>query len=74
MPRQIDMKKIFEILGSRYLLRLPNFKKNLISQPKHNEPRHEISNNVVCAISKGSDQSAHMRSVIRAFASPLNIL
>ena len=26
------------------------------------EPRHEISKNVVCATSKVSDQSAHMRS------------
>ena len=33
------------------------------------EPRHEISNNVVCAISNVSDQPAH-----RAFASCLNIL
>ena len=38
------------------------------------EPRHEISNNVVCATSKASDQPAHMRSLIRAFASRLNIL
>ena len=38
------------------------------------EPRHEISNNVVCAISKTSDQPAHMRSLIRAFAGRLNIL
>ena len=38
------------------------------------EPRHEISNNVVCATSKGSDQPAHMRSLIRAFASCFNIL
>ena len=38
------------------------------------EPQHEISNNVVCATSKGSDQPAHMRSLIRAFASRLNIL
>ena len=38
------------------------------------QPRHEISNNVVCATSKGSDQPAHMRSLIRAFASRLNIL
>ena len=29
------------------------------------EPRHEISNNVVCATSKASDQPAHMRSLIR---------
>ena len=31
---------------------------------------HEISNSVVCATSKGSDQTAHMRGLIRAFASP----
>ena len=39
----------------------------------HINERHEISNNVVCATSKGSDQSTHMRSLIRAFASRLNI-
>ena len=33
-----------------------------------------ISNNVVCTISKGSDQPAHTHSLIRAFASRLNIL
>ena len=38
------------------------------------EPPHEISNNVVCATSKASDQPAHMRSLIRAFACHLNIL
>ena len=38
------------------------------------EPRHGISNNVVCATSIGSDQPAHTRSLIRAFASRLNIL
>ena len=38
------------------------------------EPQHKISNNVVCATSKGSDQPAHMRSLIRAFAKRLNIL
>ena len=37
-------------------------------------PRHENSNNVVCATSKGSDQPAHTCSLIRAFASHLNIL
>ena len=31
-------------------------------------------NNVVCATSKVSDQPAHTRSLIRAFASRLNIL
>ena len=38
------------------------------------EPRHVISNNVVCATSKASDQPAHMRSLIRASAGRLNIL
>ena len=38
------------------------------------EPRHEISNNVVCATSKASDQPAHTHSLIRAFASHLSIL
>ena len=38
------------------------------------EPVHEISNNVVCATSKASDQPAHMRSLIRAFSSRLIIL
>ena len=38
------------------------------------EPVHEISNNVVCATSKASDQSAHKRSLIRAFAGCLSIL
>ena len=39
-----------------------------------NEPVHEISNNVVCATSKGSDQPAKTRSLIRAFTRRLNIL
>ena len=38
------------------------------------EPQHKISNNVVCATSKGSDQPAHMQSLIRVFAGCLNIL
>ena len=43
-------------------------------QHDNNEPHHEISNNVVCATSKTSDQPAHTRSLIRAFAYRLNIL
>ena len=38
------------------------------------EPVHEISNNVVCATSKASDQPAHTRSLIRALTSRLSIL
>ena len=41
---------------------------------KTNEPVHEISNNVVHTTSKASDQPAHMRRLIRASASRLNIL
>ena len=37
--------------------------------PLINEPRHEISNNVVCAASKLSDQPALTRSLVKAFAS-----
>ena len=35
---------------------------------------HEISNNMVCATSKASDQPAHTRSLIRASVSRLSIL
>ena len=33
------------------------------------EPRHEISKNVICATSKASDEPAHKLSLIRTFAS-----
>ena len=36
-----------------------------------NGPQYEISNNVVCASTKGLDQPTHMCSLIRAFASRL---
>ena len=38
------------------------------------ETRHEISNNVVHETSKGSDHPVHMRSLVRGFASRLNVL
>ena len=38
------------------------------------EPVHEISNNVLCATSKASDQPAHTRSQIRVLASRLGAL
>ena len=38
------------------------------------EPVHDISKSVLCATSKASDQPAHTRSLIRAFASRLSIL
>ena len=33
-----------------------------------------VSKNVVCAANKGSEQPGHMRRLIRAFASRLDIL
>ena len=39
-----------------------------------NEPLHEIPNNVLCATIRASDQPAHTRNLIRAFASRLDIL
>ena len=35
---------------------------------------HKISNNVVCATGKASDQPAHTCSLIRAFASRLSMI
>ena len=37
------------------------------------EQWYKISNNVVCATNKASDQPAHMHSLMRAFASRLSI-
>ena len=45
-----------------------------IDQKTTYELVHEISNNVAFATSKASDQPAHKRSLIRAFASHLSIL
>ena len=50
------------------------FQKKAIKVKQLYEPVHGISNNLVCATSKASDQPAHMRSLIRAFACRLNIL
>ena len=46
----------------------------LSTAPTTYERQHEISNDVVCATSNGSDQPAATRSLIRDFASRLNIL
>ena len=56
----------------------PEITKAVDFKPKMNcliiEPWHGISNNVVCAISTGSDPPAHTRSLIRALASRLIII
>ena len=48
--------------------------KSFPARTKDKIPVHEICNNVVCTISKASDQPAHTRSLIRAIASRLSIL
>ena len=54
---------------------LLSLKDSMLCDKKNNiEPWHGISNNVVCATSKASDQPAHTRSLIRSFASRLNNL
>ena len=57
------------ILVQNWLLR-----SSVDDKRKSNEPVHEISNNVVCATSKASDQPAHRCSLIRVFASCMSIL
>ena len=52
----------------------PNLTRKGLSNKIKIELVHEISNNVVCATSKASDQPAHTHSLIRTFASPLSIL
>ena len=49
------------------------YSRNLFFAPI-NGPQYEISNNVVCASAKGLDQPAHMRSLIRSFASRLKTI
>ena len=58
-------------LSESTLVKMPHCWK---SHALAHEPVHEISNNVVCATRKTSDQPAHMGSLIRAFASHLSIL
>ena len=56
-------------ISNRIVLTKHNGNSNVL-----NEPRHEISNNVVCATNKASDQPVHTRNLTRAFVSRLNIL
>ena len=60
--------------NSSLLNKIPDRISDNIPPKMINEPAHEISNNVTCATSKGSDQPAHTRRLIRAFAGGLNIL
>ena len=51
----------------------PDIQPNVFFAPI-NGPRYEISNNVVCASTKGLHQPVHMCSLIRAFASHLKTI
>ena len=59
---------------SSYAIILPRESWLLYIELMMTEPQHEISTNVVCATSNGSDQPEHTHSLIGAFASSLNIL
>ena len=65
LPGKLDIKR-----HSSYILYLSA----VLSLCNLCEPWYESSNNVVCATSKASDQPAHTRSLVRVFASRLNIL
>ena len=70
--RSVDVTLIIHFLSySVNSLRMLSFKPDDLHV---NEPVHEISNNVVYATSKASDQLAHTRILIRAFASRLSNL
>ena len=75
-PSDVTVFGAEECKGTIDVLFNGKFKVTFRNLAHHNkfEPRHEISNNVVCSISEASDQPAHRRSLIRAFASSLNIL
>ena len=65
----VPANHIFHLLDSKYKCHKSNKLEQLIM-----EPRHEISNNVVCATSRASDQPAHTHILIRAFASRSSII
>ena len=62
------------VINILFINNLKDYTTNKFTNSKLNEPVHEISNNLVCATSKASDQPAHMRSLIRDFASRLSII
>ena len=68
-PKQRDVSYYYEIKLFDII-----YLSTELHMPYVNEPVHEISNVVVYATSKASDQPAHTRSLIRAFASRWSIL
>ena len=66
MVKMLSTKMLVKI-SPRSLVKVNN-RGGLQSMDSIYEPRHEMSNKVVCATSNDSDQPAHARSLIRAFA------
>ena len=66
-----SFRKLLHILYERSFVLI--YSRNASFAPI-NGPQYEISNNVVCASTKGLGQPAHMCSLIRAFASCLKTI
>ena len=64
----------YSFIQTLYLIITVFFRGEQIVLLQTYEPVHEISNNVICATSKASDQPAQTGRLIRAFASHLSIL
>ena len=69
---RIRLKAKFVIISAGFLKLIRPVHDNGLFYPRI-EPWHEIFNNLICATSKCSDQPAHTRSRIRAFAGRLTI-
>ena len=69
-----SFRKLLHILYERSYRFHPDIQPLCIFSPTNGPPQYEISNNLVCASTKGLDQPAHMRSLIRAFASRLKTI
>ena len=74
-------KTLFRVKCSEIFTNQPFYLKSASDYPldrnvyrRSTNVQNEPSNNVVCATSKDSDQPVHTRSLIRAFASYLNII
>ena len=74
LHRPWDLGENKQAFNPQTLYQLSHSTPHFAKASKPFEPPHEISNNVVYATSKASDQPAHARSLIKAFASHLNIL
>ena len=65
---------LLDVVDDREQVGFPSWGRSVLPAHEKMSSGIEISNNLVCATSKGSDQPALIRSLIRAFACRLNIL